>query len=68
MKLLILGATGATGREVATQAIERGHTVAAFVRNPDPLKTFGDRITVIRGNVLDNAELARVLVGQDAVL
>jgi putative NADH-flavin reductase len=68
MKLLILGATGATGLEVVTQAIERGHTVTAFVRNPEPLNPFGDRITVIRGNVLDSAELARVLVGQDAVL
>ncbi len=68
MKLLILGATGATGLEVVTQAIERGHTVTAFVRNPEPLKTFGDRITVIRGNVLDSAELAGVLIGQEAVL
>ena len=68
MKLLILGATGATGLEVVTQAIERGHTVTAFVRNPEPLKPFGDRITVIRGNVLDSAELAGVLTGQDTVL
>jgi putative NADH-flavin reductase len=68
MKLLILGATGATGLEVVTQAIERGHTVTAFVRDPEPLKLLGDRITVIRGNVLDSAELAGVLVGQDAVL
>ena len=68
MKLLILGATGATGLEVVTQAIERGHTVTAFVRNPEPLKPFGDRITVICGNVLDSAELAGVLIGQDAVL
>jgi putative NADH-flavin reductase len=68
MKLLILGATGATGLEVVTQAIERGHTVTAFVRNPEPLTPFGDRITVIRGNVLESAELAGALVGQDAVL
>ena len=68
MKLLILGATGATGMEVVTQAIERGHKVTALVRNPDPLKKFGDRINVICGNVLDSAELAGVLVGQDAVL
>lgn len=68
MKLLILGATGATGLEVVTQAIERGHSVTAFVRNPDPLKRFVDRITVVRGNLLDNAELGGVLVGQDAVL
>jgi putative NADH-flavin reductase len=68
MKLLILGATGATGLEVVAQAIERGHTVTAFVRNPEPLEPFSDRIKVIRGNLLDSVELAGVLVGQDAVL
>jgi putative NADH-flavin reductase len=68
MKLLILGATGATGIEVVAQAIERGHSVTAFVRNPEPLKPFGDRITVSPGNLLNRAELAGVLAGQDAVL
>ena len=68
MKLLILGATGATGLQVVTQAVERGHTVTAFVRNTGPLETFGDRITVVRGNLLDPAELAGALTGQEAVL
>jgi putative NADH-flavin reductase len=68
MKLLILGATGATGFEVVAQAVERGHTVTAFVRNKGPLERFGDRITVVRGNLLDSAELGRVLAGKEAVL
>jgi putative NADH-flavin reductase len=68
MKLLILGATGATGLRVVAQAVERLHAVTAFVRNPDPLEKFGDRITVIRGNLLDSADLGRVLSGQEAVL
>ena len=68
MKLLILGATGATGLRVVTQAVERLHAVTAFVRNPGPLEKFGDRITVIRGNLLDSADLGRVLSGQEAVL
>ena len=68
MKLLILGATGATGLQVVTQAVERGHTVTAFVRNTGPLERFGDRITVVRGNLLDPAELAGVLPGQEAIL
>ena len=68
MKLLILGATGATGLQVVTQAVERGHTVTAFVRNTGPLERFGDRITVVRGNLLDPAELAGVLAGQEAIL
>jgi len=68
MKLLVLGATGGTGLEIVSQAIEREHLVTAFVRAPDPLKRFGDRITVIRGNVLNSSELQRVLEGHDAVL
>jgi len=68
MKLLVLGATGGTGLEIISQAIERGHSVTAFVRAPDPLKRFGDRIAVIRGNLLNSSELQRVLEGHDAVL
>jgi len=68
MKLLILGATGATGLQVVTQAVERGHTVTAFVRNMGPLERFGDRITVVRGNLLDPAQLTGVLPGQEAIL
>ncbi len=68
MKLLVLGATGGTGLEIVSQAIERGHSVTAFVRAADPLKRFGDRITVIRGNLLNSSELQRVLEGHDAVL
>jgi putative NADH-flavin reductase len=68
MKLLVLGATGGTGLEIISQAIERGHSLTAFVRAPDPLKRFGDRIAVIRGNLLNSSELQRVLKGHDAVL
>ena len=68
MKLLILGATGATGLHVVSQAVERGHTVTAFVRNTASLETFGERITVVHGNLLDPAELAGALTGQEAVL
>jgi putative NADH-flavin reductase len=68
MKLLILGATGATGLQVVAQAVARGHAVTAFVRNTGPLETFGDRIDVVRGNLLDPTELAGALAGQEAVL
>jgi putative NADH-flavin reductase len=68
MKLLVLGATGGTGLQIVSQGIERGHSVTAFVRAPDALKRFGDRIVVIRGNLLNASELARVLQGHEAVL
>ena len=68
MKLVILGATGPTGLEVVRQAKERGHTVTAFVRNPDALSKFDGQIRVINGDLLSPSELQRVLEGQDAVL
>ena len=68
MKLLVLGATGSTGLQIVSQGIERGHSVTAFVRAPDALKSFGDRIVVIRGDLLNASELARVLPSHDAVL
>jgi putative NADH-flavin reductase len=68
MKLVVLGATGGTGLEIVRQAIEHGHSVTAFVREPERLKAFWDRITVKQGDLLNSAELERVIQGQDAVL
>jgi putative NADH-flavin reductase len=68
MKLLVLGATGGIGIEVVRQALEHHHMVTAFVRAPERLRPFAGRITVVQGNLLDHHELARVTVGQDAVL
>jgi putative NADH-flavin reductase len=68
MRLLVLGATGGTGLQIVDQAVERGHSVTAFVRSPDALKRFGDRITVVRGNLLISSEIHRVLESQDVVL
>ncbi len=68
MKLLMLGATGGTGLETVRQAIERGHQVTAFVRSPERLAEYGGRAAVVRGDLMNTAELARVMEGQDAVL
>ena len=34
MKILLVGATGTLGRQIAKQAIEDGHEVRCLVRNP----------------------------------
>src|SRR6266581_8249158 len=68
MKLLVLGATGGTGLEIVRQAIEHGHSVTAFVRSPERLKPFEDRVTVEQGDLLNGAELERVIIGHDAVV
>lgn len=67
MNLLIVGATGGTGRQLVTQALERGHQVTALVRRPpraEPRPAF----TPVEGDVLDPGSLDRAMPGQEAVL
>ncbi|MGA2051574.1 MAG: SDR family NAD(P)-dependent oxidoreductase [Terracidiphilus sp.] len=68
MKVLVLGATGGIGLELVRQAIERRYSVTAFVRSPERLKEFQNRIAVIQGDVLNSDELERAVEGHDAVL
>jgi putative NADH-flavin reductase len=68
MKVVVLGATGGTGLEIVRQAIEHGHSVTAFVRSPERLKPFGDRIAIKQGDLLNPAELASAVSGHDAIL
>jgi putative NADH-flavin reductase len=68
MKLLVLGATGGTGLEIVRQAVQGGHSVTAFVRSADRLKAWKDLITIRQGDLLNPAELQRVLAGHEAVV
>ena len=67
MKLLIVGATGGTGRHLVTQALERGHQVTALVRRPSRAEP-RPGLTSAVGDVLDPGSLDRVMQGQEAVL
>jgi len=68
VRLVVLGATGATGLEVVRQALKRGHSVTAFVRSPDGLRAFEDQIDIKKGDLLDGSQLAQVIPGHDAVI
>jgi putative NADH-flavin reductase len=68
MKLLIIGGTGGTGRELIKQALEQGHSVTALVRNPEKVNITHQQLNVIKGNVLAYDNVEKVVAGQDAVL
>jgi putative NADH-flavin reductase len=68
MKLVVLGATGSTGLEIVRQATEHNHSVTAFVRSPERLKSFQGRVTIKQGDLLDTAALEQAIKGHDAVL
>lgn len=68
-RILVLGASGPTGREVVKQALDAGHEVTAFVRNPAKLAMTHDRLTVATGDVTaDGPALAGAMRGKDAVI
>jgi putative NADH-flavin reductase len=68
MRLTVFGATGGTGRSVIAQALEAGDKVTVLARNPEALAEFGDRIVVVRGDVLDPSDVARAVEGAEAVI
>ncbi|AQT80864.1 hypothetical protein B1R94_18740 [Mycolicibacterium litorale] len=67
MKILVIGATGGTGRLVVEQARQRGHSVTALVRESTAPAEFGDADVVV-GDVLDPDAIAAALAGIDAVV
>jgi putative NADH-flavin reductase len=68
MKLVVLGATGGIGTEVVRQAVERGHSVTAFVRSPERLGAFAGNIRILQGDLLDAGELTGAFEGHDGVI
>src|SRR5438034_8438185 len=68
MKLFVMGATGRTGQEVVQQAIARGHYVTAFVRSPESIPLRNERLTVLKGNGMDENELSEAMQNHDAVI
>jgi putative NADH-flavin reductase len=68
MKVLIIGATGATGRVLMREALEQGHEVTALARNPSALAPEDHRPRVLQGNALDASEVEAAVADQDAVL
>jgi putative NADH-flavin reductase len=68
MNLLIFGSTGSIGRQLVKQALEHGHTVTAFARDPSKLDIKHDNLKVAQGDAMDVPSVERAVQGQDAVL
>lgn len=67
-RILIIGATGGTGRELVKQALVRGYHVTALVRKAAKLKIKHERLKIVQGDVLDYDAVAAAMHGQEAVL
>ncbi len=67
-RILIIGATGGTGRQLLVRALEQGYVVRALVRDPDKLSVEHPHLTVVHGDVLDYSAVEKAVRGQDAVI
>lgn len=66
-KILVLGATGGSGRLIVAQAVARGYDVAVLVRSADKAKDF-EGVTVIVGDARNEAAVRQAVKGRDAVV
>ena len=69
MKILLVGATGTLGRQIAKKAIEEGHEVRCFVRNPRKasfLQEWGCELT--KGNLLSPSDIEYALQDIEVVI
>jgi uncharacterized protein YbjT (DUF2867 family) len=66
-KILVLGATGPTGRLIVSQAVARGYDVTVLVRSAEKARDL-DRAKLIIGDARDEAALRMALEGRDAVV
>jgi putative NADH-flavin reductase len=68
LQIVVLGATGATGRHVVSTALGRGHGVTALTRQPGSFSPDGDLTEVVWTDLADQATLMSALTGADAVI
>ena len=67
MKVLVLGATGGTGRLIVRDALEKGHSVVAMVRSKASAPDLPGA-NIIEGEARHEDALMRALIGCDAVV
>ena len=68
MRLLIVGASGGTGRLLVGQALDAGHEVTAFVRDPSRLPLTHASLRLVIGDVMRPGSIDPAVAGHDAVL
>jgi len=68
MKIALFGASGMIGQRVLKEAVSRGHEVTAIVRDPSKITEKGPKVHAVKGDVLNTADVAKLVAGHDAVI
>ncbi|HEY3310733.1 MAG TPA: SDR family oxidoreductase [Anaerolineales bacterium] len=68
MKTVVFGASGRMGIKVVEQALEAGHIVTAFLRNPSKIAIQHPNLTLFQGDVMDASAVENAIAGQEVVI
>ena len=68
MRLLVFGSTGSVGVRVVEQALDLGHVVGAFTRDPEKLDVEHPNLRVFQGDVMDASSVEEAIREQEVVL
>jgi len=68
LNISVIGGNGMIGQRIVREALHRGHHVTAIVRDPSRVDATHERLQLQQGDVLDRAQISRLIVGQDVVV
>jgi uncharacterized protein len=68
LRIVVYGGTGNIGQRIVREALNRADTVTVVVRDPSVMAEQPPRLHVLKGDVLNSAELVRTLSGSDVVV
>ncbi|NOY63159.1 MAG: SDR family oxidoreductase [Gammaproteobacteria bacterium] len=68
LNILIVGATGGTGRAIVERLLHEGHNVTAFSRSANLLESSSERLATINGDATNQGDLDQAVRGQDVVI
>ncbi|OEK00737.1 hypothetical protein BFP97_04080 [Roseivirga sp. 4D4] len=67
-RILLLGATGRTGRLVLEQALAEGYQVNCLVRSPEKIKIKSDSLDIFQGDTQNRDDLSKAIEACEAVI
>lgn len=67
-KVLVVGASGGTGRATIDALVKRGHRVTAFSRHAESLENTSDQVSLLNGDATKPEDVDRAVAGHDAVI
>ncbi len=67
-KIVLIGATGFVGTAILNEALTRGYSVKAIVRDPSKVVTESLGLELVKADIMDTANLVTLLKDVDAVI